>query len=254
MRLAHRMRRAASGAITPLDPAWSPISTDPMFWLDAQVSGSFSLTGDLVNSWADLTTNGFGCSESGSARPQLDPAAFGSGLPGVQFGNGLRLVGDVGLHYWRDIFVVSKWAAADDGVFPSYNGLISGRTDSYADYLIGGDIGKNKFYLITDSWFPDPGEVAMVINAGAVLAPFPSIRTTFMVERRSPDTFLSDGYQLGDDRVFPNRNWQGPIAEVLGFNYVLDTSNRQKIEGYLAHKWEFVEALPSDHPYKTTPP
>jgi hypothetical protein len=33
-----------------------------------------------------------------------------------------------------------------------------------------------------------------------------------------------------------------------------DVPTRQKIEGYLAHKWKIEDKLPSDHPYKNDPP
>jgi hypothetical protein len=31
-------------------------------------------------------------------------------------------------------------------------------------------------------------------------------------------------------------------------------ADRQRIEGYLAHKWGLVGSLPSGHPYKTAAP
>tara|TARA_B110000503_G_scaffold6867_1_gene9308 strand:+ start:1066 stop:5022 length:3957 start_codon:yes stop_codon:yes gene_type:complete len=33
----------------------------------------------------------------------------------------------------------------------------------------------------------------------------------------------------------------------------IDTETQQKIEGYLAHKWDLVAELPSNHPYKSSP-
>jgi hypothetical protein len=38
---------------------------------------------------------------------------------------------------------------------------------------------------------------------------------------------------------------------------VLGTSDREKLEGYLAHKWQGAGAnnnLPAGHPYKSVPP
>jgi len=34
----------------------------------------------------------------------------------------------------------------------------------------------------------------------------------------------------------------------------LDESERQKLEGYFAHRWGIENSLPSGHPYKSTPP
>jgi hypothetical protein len=37
-------------------------------------------------------------------------------------------------------------------------------------------------------------------------------------------------------------------------NTVASTTNRQLIEGYLAHKWGLTSSLPNDHPYKNIAP
>jgi len=47
--------------------------------------------------------------------------------------------------------------------------------------------------------------------------------------------------------------WTGDISEII----VIPTnssSDRQKAEGYLAHKWGIADDLPSGHPYKSAPP
>jgi len=41
----------------------------------------------------------------------------------------------------------------------------------------------------------------------------------------------------------------GSISEIIIFNFALNTSQRQQIEGYLAWKWGFQAKLPSTHPY-----
>ena len=44
------------------------------------------------------------------------------------------------------------------------------------------------------------------------------------------------------------------LGELLCFTTDPGTSTRQRIEGYLAHKWGLTANLPSDHPYKTVGP
>lgn len=44
------------------------------------------------------------------------------------------------------------------------------------------------------------------------------------------------------------------IGEIIILNAVPTTEDRQKIEGYLAHKWGLTGNLSVDHPYKYTPP
>lgn len=59
---------------------------------------------------------------------------------------------------------------------------------------------------------------------------------------------------LGRDLVTTSVDFTGDICEVLIFNTQPDTLDRQKLEGYLAHKWGLEANLPNDHPYKTTGP
>jgi hypothetical protein len=44
------------------------------------------------------------------------------------------------------------------------------------------------------------------------------------------------------------------VGEVLVFHTAIDTATRQRVEGYLAHKWGLTANLPADHPYSITPP
>lgn len=51
-----------------------------------------------------------------------------------------------------------------------------------------------------------------------------------------------------------NRFATGYFHELLVYNSLLTTIQRQKVEGYLAHKWGLQSSLPSNHPHKTTAP
>lgn len=46
----------------------------------------------------------------------------------------------------------------------------------------------------------------------------------------------------------------GCLGEVIVTDVSVSATDRQKIEGYLAHKWGMTDKLPSDHPYKTAWP
>jgi len=47
---------------------------------------------------------------------------------------------------------------------------------------------------------------------------------------------------------------EGYMAEVVICDAVLSSTNREKLEGYLAHKWGLESNLPSTHPYKSSAP
>lgn len=46
----------------------------------------------------------------------------------------------------------------------------------------------------------------------------------------------------------------GTFAEVVAVSSAPSTDTRERIEGYLAHKWGLTAGLPAGHPYKTTAP
>ncbi|PIZ29567.1 MAG: hypothetical protein COY40_06640 [Alphaproteobacteria bacterium CG_4_10_14_0_8_um_filter_53_9] len=53
---------------------------------------------------------------------------------------------------------------------------------------------------------------------------------------------------------YSGRPFKGSIREVVWFTGVLSASEREKVEGYLAHRWNLTSSLPVDHPYKASPP
>ena len=48
--------------------------------------------------------------------------------------------------------------------------------------------------------------------------------------------------------------FQGTMYEIICYNSVLTTQQRQQVEGYLAWKWNLVSSLPANHPYAYIPP
>ena len=54
-------------------------------------------------------------------------------------------------------------------------------------------------------------------------------------------------------RISPDQ-FVGPICEIIIFNSTFTTSQRQRVEGYLAQKWGLQSSLPASHPYKTIAP
>ena len=53
---------------------------------------------------------------------------------------------------------------------------------------------------------------------------------------------------------FGGSYYQGSICEILIFNPGLSVDRRQKIEGYLAHKWGIANDLATNHPFKSASP
>ena len=63
-----------------------------------------------------------------------------------------------------------------------------------------------------------------------------------------------DTIALGKWYVNASSRWDGAIGEVIICNAAISVSDRQKAEGYLAHKYGLTAKLPAAHPYKTVAP
>ena len=79
------------------------------------------------------------------------------------------------------------------------------------------------------------------VNA-VVQTPGPPSQATFA------QSALAIGFGGSSDR------FSGLVSEIVVTGSVLSTTDRQRLEGYLAHKWGLVSNLPINHPYKTSPP
>jgi hypothetical protein len=78
-------------------------------------------------------------------------------------------------------------------------------------------------------------------------------------EARATASALStsvDGFSVGSlqGSAVGNYHTAMSVGEVLVFHTAIDTATRQRVEGYLAHKWGLTANLPADHPYSITPP
>ena len=83
------------------------------------------------------------------------------------------------------------------------------------------------------------GSVGMRLNGGAEA----SVATT--------QTVVSTWTTLNSNST---QRSKCKVGEYVIINSVVDSATREKIEGYLAHKWGLVASLPSGHPYKSAAP
>ena len=68
------------------------------------------------------------------------------------------------------------------------------------------------------------------------------------------DSDAATGFQVGGRQQSATQYGSQYTSEVVGCNVKLSTEDREKLEGYLAHKWVVEGDLPAAHPYKASPP
>lgn len=251
----------AGGDISAESSAWSPdtaFGADLLVWFDASDAGSMTLDGsDRVTA---MTNNG---SLGGTATPQgsTPPQYLATGLNGlpvlvqdggtneglvIDFGSSLPLgdsesamagVGRMTINDGVNPRSLFLWGSDVDGV--SYRNIVGFAGVQYGHFsttnLIGGQAWLNVAQI--SSYEHEPGTNYGTVN-GTDLAPVTETETI----TTTADPFII----MIEDEL--------EMQEILVVNRLLTSDEREKLHGYLAHKWGLESLLPGAHPYKSSPP
>lgn len=252
-----------TSSFTPSDISnlelWLDFGDSSLMTQDAGCTTGTIGAGDLVGCVRDKSGNNFHASNSGAAskRPTFSIGSF-SGKNSLEFirANLSRLTmnfSDLNEIYKSDnsLFVVYKAANTSND-----QQVVSGRITAGPRWGISvKTLGSIDYY------------------SGASLSPLNTTPTT-LVENESLHSFIQEGtnltaYSLGNNdgvQVITvgtttlkkinigcandgDTHLDGNIAEVVVYSQALSLDNRQKVEGYLACKWNLQAELPVDHPY-----
>ena len=272
------------------DP-WTPANITTALWLDAADASTVTTVSSAVSQWNDKSGNGRNAAQSTAGNRPAYQSAAQNGLNAVRFTaasshfltagttstwnflhNGtnsavfivarVRSTGDNpnDAHY----FLATQVSSAEIGFQCYYedrtsvsinNGFscavsrgVSGvntATASVADVLTPGTYNIASVYVDADNATAN-NRILFRVNGGTETggntltnAPSASNSTHALNIGRNPLPLL---YLTGD------------ICEILIFNTQPGTTDRQRLEGYLAHKWGLTASLPADHPFKSNAP
>jgi hypothetical protein len=267
---------------------WDPSRISTALWLDAADASTINATSGAVNGWNDKSGGGINFSSSSTLRPATGSESLNSkNVITFDGTNDNMAAGNVLNAVWTGNAFNIFFAAKNNAVGAS-NGMIltkscgaplnlrqfasSIRTnrselttlyspDSLNFTVVNGSTNiSNSQWVICSQAYTNTGSgsantttrVVMTVN-GAVEAPVVAVSAGNLGTIQSASGLLSIGAIVGDgtQNVL---NLNGAIAEIVVTSSVLSTLNRQKTEGYLAHKWGLTANLPADHPYKVNPP
>ena len=249
----HAIGNRRSGAA-----AWTPaaLGSDLALWLDAADSSTITLNGSTVSQWNDKSGNARHATQGTAASQPTYSQNQLSGKPAVVFDGtddfmsvsafnnavSLALIGSGG-----SVLSPLISGAAPLDFSPAWNANEAtvdyrGRTNTTIRSVnLGG--GINNFSIGFISLDSANGEVKLSGNGGT--------QTSFSQTIVSSDTTINT---LGRDYQGSSQFANGRIAEVVVASSLLSTTDRQRLEGYLAWKWGLEANLPSGHPFKNTPP
>ena len=181
--------------------------------------------GAAITAWPDLSGQGLHLS-SGSV-PTFRTGGP-NGLPVARFNGQWDYLYAASSRPYRHFFVVAMYRLAS---FKSYDGLIGG-----VNWLVLTGNGGGT------TWYPyEESSTSYHFNGVEHLNNWPGpLNGQFAVMsvlRHPQHGPWADVLQVGQDRTIIGRNWDGDVAEVIAYDRVLSTAERQRVEAYLRDKW-----------------
>ena len=232
---------ATSTALTPgaRSGTWSPAMLATSLWLDFADSTTLTASGGVISQITDKSGNGRTASQATS-----------SNRPTVGTVNSKSCMVSTSAQYLElqsKISTVRSFAAVVQ--FTTTTGLqfIAGDSTTYDFH---GDNGSNILSTFASS----------LVTGGSGWANGASTAPLSMVKSASTSVYIFNTTgsvsikQFSADRQFSDRGIIGSTCEIIAFDSTLAALDREKLEGYLAHKWGFAGSLPTGHPYKSAPP
>ena len=243
---ADKMASAITGTTDGGSATFTPsdLTTTPTVWLDASDSATITHNSNAVSEWADKSGNGYdGTQSTASLQPTYDSA---NGTISFDTTDAITSTTPTGWNP-QDVYIVARWTSGGSA-FPNWAGLFCGNHHTGGNIGILGRSGTTNLYGGWANNYFLNGTSTTVNNV------FNTMQSDFIMSISKNSTLNLNGFVIGQDRLNTTRGWGGWIGEVVVFNYKLSDADREKVEGYLAHKWSLTSNLPSSHPYKSSAP
>jgi hypothetical protein len=233
------------------DSIWNPSMISTALWLDAADASTVTTVSGAVSQWNDKSGNGRNATQATAAnRPVLSSNQL-NGLPVVTFSQPSNQWLNMTLNDFQSTFIVYT-----DSNTLGYDTALGCLFSSGAPYH-----GASTSSAIFDASFTHAQTLngqnfanGTSIGNGTTYSR-PATATIFSFIATAPYTAINGMRFIGrDSGGGAERAINGLIAELVVLPGAPTTLNRQKLEGYLAHKWGLEANLPVGHPYKTTGP
>jgi hypothetical protein len=271
------------------DPGWSllPSTTGSLFfspsnvlsdvflWFDAASPTSYTLDGtyNTVTTWNSKTPNGYFLSSSGPTEaPSVSQSEFGI-FPGflyvpvepriVSYNTSIPSLKTNG--QFLTFTVVRQLSIGNQGIWSSYyptypiGFTMYWNADNQFEYYVNGtNIVVNPSTILTNTIVTCAYETNEIGGASTIGITFNGNEFISTTNLNGPPVGDS-GLVLGNFGTYDSQPLfavpdNGLIAEHIVIANDPSQETRQKIEGYLAWKYNMVSELPPTHPYYTSPP
>jgi len=273
---------------------WTPAETTTALWLDASDSSTITTVSGNVSEWRDKSGNDRHFEQATSdSRPALTAAGL-NGLDVLTFdGTDDRLASTAAASTWAfmhnkssgsTVYAVFTHSAGDDrDAIVSTEGLLSGNigysliaeglstpVNAIRQWVSRGVTGSVAVNALSADNMVAASTATLICsivnqNGPAATAPQREARTDLVVngtvQVRTNNAFgdpstaaPTANMSIGSNGPGTGAFLGGFIAELIIRTGLNGTTDRQLVEGYLAHKWGLAASLLSGHPYKNAAP
>jgi hypothetical protein len=235
--------------------AWTPALIATLLWLDASDSNTITTdSNNLISSWADKAGSGRGVYQANNSNKPLLITDLNNKKVAVFDGTN---------DYLRDGTVYNYGNTVSMFFVAKFND--SARTSLF-------DTAPNQQNVLRNIpnafewWNNDP-----VLSINCSIGSYEILNFNYAVTpNRVISKYINGGnYAIANSGNSTGANWttltigainttdlllNGNIAEIIFCGSIPTEGIRQKIEGYLAHKWALTANLDANHPYKSSAP
>jgi hypothetical protein len=250
-------------------PTWNPTFIETALWLDAADASTITESGGSVSQWDDKSGNGRNAAQSTPAnRPTLTASNLNN-LDVITFdGSDDVLIATLNTGLSSSFAFFTVVVPLRTNAIESYvTSQVSSYNNYWANLGLGGVSGGTKAtfslfngvnnpiasYITPSIGLPYLYAGARDTNLGNIQLFSNGTQVSVASDTTTSVPVYSD-LQIGGQTAPSGRYANARIAEVIIVSSSPTTIVRQKIEGYLAHKWGLTANLPADHPYKTVEP
>lgn len=243
----------------PTTIPWTPVVISTSLWLDASDALSIFQSGGSVNQWNDKSGNSRNATQSlTGSQPQSNFATI-NGLSAISF-DGTDDFFNINLNFLAGTSH-SAFIVTDVNNFSNIYGAAIGDNGSSSLHVGFTDNSSYRMNYWANDFAPSISSnfsagtsniLNYVWNSGSTK----EIYANGASEGTSPGAgsidFMSGGGRISN--VAGLGFFGGDIAEIIILTSIPSQTDRESLEGYLAHKWGTTARLPASHPYKTNAP
>lgn len=229
---------------------WTPADSTTSLWYDASDASTVTIdTG--VSQWNDKSAGGNNATQATGGNQPLYVTNDLAGRNVLEFTSARSLThayanATTNISIFMVVNVTTDTSSTRRRIF-STQGANTTQSNIYSrdtNTFNWGTLGSSSTYrfagtaITADSW----NIIGLTRTTGGI----------FYWNGSSSNSFATDS--TGDTNGTIGGGFTGKLAELIVYNSSLSTSDRQRVEGYLAWKWNLVNRLSTSHPNYLFPP